>query len=457
MYYCGQSIIALTHYLIMLDLLPDDGWDQELAGARSSKFSALQDKLINDGLVAFSKGNMYVYLTNSNKWSVFVSAEVQRQICDITGNENASVNYLSASEPFIGTLEKHSRQVSAIPTSICIGTRRLAIALTKDGMTFTDCSGVASVSHNLDSRLNGFCVMPMSFTQIPSSWSLGGPNRIQRYLAVLFKDPVEFETIKWILGMAAVDPGSSSKFLLLYGPGGCGKSTTIEVIENIFKGCCGAISSDALTGKFTSMRPDTARTIASNRVVTAGDINTETSTINLHTVKEITGHDSVAIPPIKVRTRCTLVAGSNGLPDPEVQPTWFHSAISRRTVVVTMNVKTTLIPKREIPDSVEDCIDFLMLCTHSYLSNSTLMPISTRCVLYTLLGDGYNKVADRIQISSECTDQELVDANTQLDIYFGLPLHTLGELASNISMSAVTVLGTLYFVSNIRLIASLQD
>jgi hypothetical protein len=72
MYYCGQSIIALTHYLIMLDLLPDDGWDQELAGARSSKFSALQDKLINDGLVAFSKGNMYVYLTNSNKWSVFV-------------------------------------------------------------------------------------------------------------------------------------------------------------------------------------------------------------------------------------------------------------------------------------------------------------------------------------------------------------------------------------------------
>lgn len=441
----------------MLELISDDGWDDEIVGIRSPKFKALREHLLNDGLVAFSKGNMYIYLTNSNKWSVFVSTEAQRQICDLTGSESASVNYLSASEPFIGFLEKHSLQVSSIPTSICVGTRRLTISLEKDKMILNDCYGVASVNEQLDKRLEGFCVMPMFFKELPKRWSPGGPNRIYKYLAVLFTNLIELDSIKWIIGMAAVDPGSSSKFLLLYGPGGTGKSTTIEVIENLFKGCCGALNSDALTSKFTSIDQATARTIASNRVITAGDINTITSKLNLHTIKEITGHDSIAVPPIKVRTRCTLVVGCNSLPDPEEQTSWCSTAISRRAVVVTMNVKTSLIPKREPPDSVEDCIDFLMSCVYSFLSNPTSMPISTRCILYTVLGAGYDKVREKIEISEDATDQEVFDANLALDIHFHLQPHTLGELASLVSIDSVMVFGSLYFIKNIRLLESLED
>ena len=441
----------------MLELMPDEGWDDEIVGIRSPKFKALRENLLNDGLVAYSKGNMYVYLTNSNKWSIFVSAEVQRQICDLTGSESASVNYLKGSEPFIGFLEKHSLQVSSIPTSICVGTRRLAISLEKDKMTLNDCRGVASVNEQLDKRLEGFCVMPIFFKELPKRWSPGGADRIYKYLAVLFINPVELDSIKWIVGMAAVDPGSSSKFLLLYGPGGTGKSTTIEVIENIFKGCCGALNSDALTGRFNSIDQGTARTIASNRVVTGGDVNTETSRLNLHTIKEITGHDSIAIPPIKVRTRCTLVAGCNSLPDPEEQPSWCSTAISRRAVVVTMSVSTSLIPKREPPDSIEDCIDFLMSCVYLFLSNPTSMPVSTRCILYTVLGKGYDKIRDKIEITEDATEQEVFDANMALDIHFHLQPHTLGELASLISIDAVIIFGSLYFIKNIRLLESLED
>lgn len=85
------------------------------------------------------------------------------------------------------------------------------------------------------------------------------------------------------------------------------------------------------------------------------------------------------------------------------------------------------------------------------------MPISTRCVLYTVLGSGYDKVREKIDIDEDATDQEVFDANLALDIHFHLQPHTLGELASLVSIDAVMVFGSLYFIKNIRLLQSLED
>lgn len=441
----------------MLDLIPDEGWDEELTSTPSKGYKALKSKFVDDGLVAHYKGNTYIYLAAMNRWSVMISAEAQRQLCDITGGENASVSYLAASLPYIGYMEKHALRTSAIPVSVCIGTKRLGVSKQERGIELTECTSIASIKESLDDRISGFCVMPCSFNQIPRSWSPGGTERMLKFIRVLFNDQIELLTIQWTLGLIAVDPSSVSKFLLLYGPGGTGKSTLIGLIEDVFNGCCGTISSGVLTSKNSNITAETARTIASNRVITAGDINLETNNMNLHTVKEITGHDSVSVPPIKVRTRCSLVAASNNLPHPRVQPTWCSAAISRRVLVVPMNIKTSFIPNVERPDSVEDCIDFLLSSVALYLDNVGSPPISMRSLMYTILGSGYAEIQEKIEFGEDFSTQDIFDANTQIEIHFGLELHSLGELALLVCPDCVVEEGSIFFVKNIRLLEPLSN
>lgn len=441
----------------MLDLVNDEGWDQEIVGTQSKGYKALRENLTEFGLVQYHKGNTYVYLSSMNKWAVMISAETQRQLCDITGGENATVSYLAACLPFIGFMEKNARRTGFTPVSICIGTRRLRISITDGVMQLSPCSDIASVKENLDERVSGFCVMPCSFNKIPTSWSPGGAEKVLKYIRVLFKDQLELKTIQWVIGLIAVDPSSVSKFLLLYGPGGTGKSTLIGLLEDIFAGCCGTISSNVLTSRNSTITVDTARTIASNRLVTAGDIDLENNQLNLHVVKEITGHDSVSVPPVKVRTRCTLIAASNDLPHPNKQKSWCSAATARRVVLVPMNVKTSLIPNVERPDSEDDSIDFLLSSVNLYLDNMRSPPMSMRSLMFGLLGSGYFEVEEKIEFGEDMDMQDIFDANTALDIYFNLPLHTLGELAFLQCPDLATESGSVYFIDNIRLLEPLNN
>lgn len=441
----------------MLTLVEDENWDQEIIPGQSKGYKALKSNYIDNGLVQYYKGNTYIFLASLNKWSVMISAEAQRQLCDATGGESASVSYLAASLPFIGYLQTNALRTGSIPVSICIGTRRLGISKIDNTLEFNECSDVASVNENLDSRVNSFCFMPCSFNKIPQSWSPGGTEKMLKFIRVLFNDDTELRTILWILGLVAVDPSSVSKFLLLYGPGGTGKSTLIGLIEDIFNGCCGTISSSVLTSKSSVIPVDTVRTIASNRVVTAGDINLENHQLNLHVIKEITGHDSVSIPPIKVRTRCSLVAASNDLPHPNIQKTWCSAATSRRTIVVPMSVKTSLIPNVERPDDIEDLQELFLLGTSIYLDNLTSPPMSMRSLMFSVLGAGWFDIQDKVKFEENPDVQEVFDANVEIDKYFSLPLHTIGELAFLKCPSLTYEQGSVYFIDNIMLTEPLND
>ena len=454
----GQYNIA-TCTDTMIELIPDSGWDDQISPGGSPRgFKNIRLSLLDHGLVAYCHGNTYVYLSASNSWSVFVSPEAQVQLCSIVGSDNASVNYLAACMPYIGFLEKHALRTSSIPTSICIGTWRMSIFLKEEEnkLIFQKTKNVASVNETLDSRVNSFCIMPCSFDELPLSWCPGGSQRLLRYLTVLFPNTKDLDTIRWVIGNAVVDPGTASKFLLLYGPGGTGKSTIIRAIEALLRGCCSTIKPGTLTDSKDDINIETAKAIASNRILTAGEINLETNKLNLHNVKVMTGHDSISVPPIKVTTRCSIVAGCNDLPDPSIQKSWTTTAIARRVVVVLMNVKTSLIPKLQMPDTVEDLQDFLLSCVYTRLTN-TSMPISTKCILYTVLGDKYNEIKDKIEITDNVTDQDIFDANTEIEIYLDLPLHSIGELASLVSSDSIVTMSNISFIKNIRLIEQLRE
>lgn len=444
-----------------MQLEEDLNWNVEvLPGATPRGFKALNEQLINNSLVCYSNRNTYVYLFASNCWSVFVSAEAQIQLCGIVGSDNASVNYLSACTPYIRHLEANAQRLRPIPPSINIGTRRLAIFRNEkdNSLNFIRCEELVDVQKQMDPRVSGFCVMPCMIYKHPLSWTPGGEERLLKYITPLFHDSTNLATFRWILGNALVDPSSVSKFLLLYGQGGTGKSTLISIIEDCFKGCCATIRSTVLTEAKLDAKTqqDTDKAVASNRVVTAGDINLATSKLNLHTVKELTGHDSISVPPLKVATSCSVIAACNNLPRPSVQKDWCTTALSRRTAVLFMNVDTTKIPRRLVPNDEYDVLDFLFGCTDMFLK-TPYMPLSTECLLYGILGGDYIFIKDKIQIYEKCTVQEVFDANTKIEVYLGLQLHTIGALASLMSPSSVIHEGTIPFVNNIRLLEELPD
>jgi hypothetical protein len=78
------------------------------------------------------------------------------------------------------------------------------------------------------------------------------------------------------------------------------------------------------------------------------------------------------------------------------------------------------------------------------------MPASIRTALYTTLGIAFGEVEDKIEITEKVEFQDIFDTNTNLEIHFGLPLHTLGELCSVISMNLVVTHAGIHFIKNIK-------
>lgn len=437
----------------MLELEYDEGWDKELVpGGKGPKYKALDKELVDKGLVVYYDGNTYIFLTGSNVWATFVSSEAQTEICAIVGSDNVSVNYLPASEPFIDYLESHANRVSAIPTSICVGTRRKVISLENGRMTFRDSDPIISIMDGIgiDDRVSFFCNMPCKFPSLPRVWEYDGPGRLERFMIPLFADHREFLTFKWIMGGIPLDPAMQSKFLLLYGDGGTGKSTILKIIRALFKGCCSTIPNGTFTSTSSDLLLKTAQIIASNRIVTAGELDLEKKKLNLHAVKEITGHDSISVPPVTVTTRCTLVAATNYLPDPDSQREWCTPQISRRMVILPFSVNAEEIPKVQRPDTIEDVVEFLLDCVHTRLTVPD-MPMSSRSILYTILGSTYNKISAIIEEVETPTMQETLDVNVMIENTLGLELHSLGKLASLVTNYNIVIYHNYSFINYIRI------
>lgn len=435
----------------MATLVDDDGWNAELIpGARSKGYKYIDDLLVKYNLVVQTKGTTYIYLTASNQWASLATTEAQKQICDIVGYENVSVNYLPAALPYFSYITKVSTRIASIPVSVCIGTRRLCVYMNENNMRLKVCDDVISIPDNISDRIGGFCMMPCNYRAYPTEWDPAIETSLHIYLSALFTDPVELDTVKWIIGLAVVDPGTHSKFLLLYGPGGTGKSELVNVIGDVLSGCSSIIKTSQLTDTKGEMTMDTAKALASNRVVTTGELNLDEKPLNLHIIKEITGHDSINIPPIKVSTRCSVVSSSNYLPNPRVQSEWLSSAIARRVVVVPMQIQASLLPAVQRPDTEKDYLDFLMSCIYTYLNNQS-MPMSVRSALFSVLGDAYRHTAEMIVIGPS-TDTEIIEANTYIEVNNQMDSGDLGEYVYVKSPSLVVVLGGKKFLRDIKLI-----
>jgi hypothetical protein len=435
----------------------DRGWGiSAYNGAEKTtpeKNKVLRNKLVTPGLLCTSDGNIYVFMTTLNIWSVICAKQCVVFINNIMGIESATVNYGDAFEPYASFLEREAsdRIAKDVPQSICIGTERLQVTVIPGGLELARCGNLLPFLPEEKSLLSTLCYMPLSIRGWPKRWQKTSNYPMYRYLSPLFVDPVEMKTLEWAIGHALVDPHNYSKAVILYGEGGRGKSTTVNTIAMALTGCCGTIPDSALINLSAGLPEKVAQIVASNRVVTAGDVGGQGRNTNLTVIKALTGHDYMSLGPMRVKTACTLLYATNTLDDPRENTEWCTDAIMRRVVVIFMSAVVAEELLLNTPKDNVSKVDFCLRCVHTRLTNP-YMPASSMSILMTLMGSRFNSVARYIVPvqGDQADDDEVILANNIVAAALNITTEDVGRLARRITPYGVVQIDDIYYIKNIE-------
>lgn len=419
----------------------DPGWDTKLIINHDElvpmRNKILREKILVKRLACSSGGNIYVFNPNFNSWFGLMDIQTVIFLNNIMDLSMASVNYDKAFRGYIRYIESRSMDMGAgdIPCSVCVGSRRLAVQLIDDGLEFSLCSRVVSglpmnsPSYDIVASLS---YMSLDIKYFPPVWKHTYRFPLYRYMARFFQNnPIGFETLKWIVGKTLIDPTSFNKVLCLFGEGMKGKSKVIQSLMVALKGCIASIPENYLVSMNTGIPGEIKEMVVSNRIVTAGDVDSHFRKTNLAFIKSLTGQDYVSIPPTSVKSKCSLVYNTNKLDSPKDNPEWSTTAIARRYNVVHMNTNVPGGVDEEVPQDVKSRADFVCQCVYTVLKNPE-MPMSLQDLIMTLLLSEIFEAHKYLAYidASTADDQETVTANAILASFMKVDVHQVGELAS---------------------------
>jgi len=101
-----------------------------------------------------------------------------------------------------------------------------------DTLIFTKAACIVHDEAVVSDDVAGLCLMPLKSTVIPTQWSLQAVHGVYEFIKPLFISDVELLALMWCMGNAITDPIDTSKFVILYGGSGNGKSTVIKCVES---------------------------------------------------------------------------------------------------------------------------------------------------------------------------------------------------------------------------------
>lgn len=146
--------------------------------------------------------------------------------------------------------------------------------------------------------------------------------------------PEERQKIEWAIGsIVSGDARTIQKFMVLYGKGGTGKGTILNIVEKLFDGYCATFDAKALTSSSNSFSTEAFRDNPLVAVQHDGSLSRIEDNTKLNS---IVSHENITInvkfqPSYTARLNCFLFIGSN---DP-VKITDAKSGIIRRLIDVS--------------------------------------------------------------------------------------------------------------------------
>lgn len=383
-----------------------------LSSGRS--YGVINEYYIEPRLSYLYDGEVYLWSEPSSYWCRLVSDRSMREICDVVGASNVSVNYAIAIRPYAAFMRERSEVLESMPISTCIGFRRYTLKLELDStLTFKEAQDMVPVAPNSSSLVSQFCYSPVTSSFVPTSVPSNIYGSISQYMEACFSDRLDYDTIKWVVGNALIDPVRKSKFLILTGPGGTGKSTMCSIITNACRGCSCNIKSKYLTSYRDAPKDSELLDIVSSRLAVCAEVDVSLKSVQLELIKSFTGTDAMDISGISTRSYASLIVASNSLYDRDIKPEWYSAALLRRTVAVNMNRSVSLLRSTACPLDMAATIEWVLECILTRMRNDN-MPVSAFTVLTTLCGAKYSAVSRTIKPSTEAGPRECIAATGAL-------------------------------------------
>lgn len=238
-------------------------------------------------------------------------------------------------------------------------------------------------------RIAEFCCKPAGYRFHLERWLPRWEDSVRCALAPLFGTPIELRFLEYMVGETMIDPSAFSKFVMLYGPGGNGKTMVINTIASVADRCSDMMPTAQFTGESSDIGAYVSGLLVANRIVYNGEVELTKRDLSLSFVKFVTGHDRVSTRFGSYHSSCSVFMGTNSLPR-HPRSAWNEPAIMRRVVVLPMLVRAREAPKVALDFDETARLSFLMRCVHTRLT-CPFLPVSGRMVLATLLASRYER------------------------------------------------------------------
>ncbi|CAI7765290.1 unnamed protein product [Closterium sp. NIES-53] len=368
---------------------------------------------------------------------------------------STTVNFATATAPFMDILERLALNVSSVPRSVCYGTWRLTLRQYESDEPMPHEPAMDEATDRARTRIIegtarvtpapvqipapvGVIVLPGTVRddhesdETPSTPGIesdgdpllddqdqdnddddSGRGHGARQLrpwslpALGFRPCPELvlELVAPSLGNGLLDPIARPRILYLYGPkGGEGKSTALQVLASQLPGCYRPLSRN-YPGTASNLPEDEKAGLMDYRFTSHGDVVLKDGRVNATFWKEVCGGDLVS------------VSGGVGVLDLTVLP-----ALD--------------LPRPEIAFSDRDVFEFTCACLGTRLKWEQ-PPVIAECVLLTIFGKRAGIVTRAVRLAEpETFDQALV-ASYSIAMSGHMTLTKLITLAESMSPSAV--------------------
>ncbi|KAF8509922.1 hypothetical protein JB92DRAFT_3119487 [Gautieria morchelliformis] len=355
----------------------------------------LQRNIVAKGGLCCVKGITIVYVPTVRRWFHIASVAGMKYIATVIGAENATMNFQTAAAPFMNYLIQSSTAYlcDLLPASVCVSSGRYQLETTDRGVArFVEQTGLAPKA-SWGTRSTGLCLMPVSCRIRPKEVKSNVASPVMSFIGKMLDCKEDLLTFMWVLGTALLDPVVRSKGVLLYGPGGTGKSTLIKLVRQCLGECTTVIPSNALEGR----RPlsDHVKIAAcSNRILLCPEANI-TMDFNIANFKALCGLDIVASEYIPMISVCSLILACNYLPDPKRHAEWYTTAFSRHAIVIPMYFRVAEHVSAFSSIMLEE-LDKMTFVTQCILvaNKYNQAPNCIRTLLLTIMGELFAKMLD---------------------------------------------------------------
>jgi hypothetical protein len=362
-------------------------------------------------------------------------------LCTILGIDNVTVNYIQAALPYTDLAEKIASSVRQTKKSICIGTSRILVEYKDEKLLFPgldNCFGTTKTS--LSVKQKSFCVGPINIPINPrGEWVNSFTSTVESYISnVLSEDSLRM--LKWTIGNGLIDPVDQPRILYFYSNGGHGKSTLIELLNQVLKGSMEPLSKDYLSTESEISMFD-IQNLVDCRFTSIGDASMKTGKVNESFWKMVTGGDSIATSIGVVASKSTLFVGSNDLwyPNSRIHNKWF----TRRGCVISL--------KKEIDNKFvghpmgakddNERLRFIMSCvkTRFMFKNP---PITAKQALMTVFGRAAKKSTRGVFFRDNVDYITGLQASVSISIAGDIDLDLLLDLVGSMSSDLILRQGT---------------